>query len=59
MVLVRIKIYVKKLVFIVITITQNDNIANLISKLNFYKLISYPMDNCFTGRFGGPCLSIG
>ena len=24
-------------------------IANLISKLNFYKLIPYPMDNCFTG----------
>ena len=27
-----------------------DKIANLISKLNFYKLIPYPMDNCFTGR---------
>ena len=25
-------------------------IANLISKLNFYKLIPYPMDNCFTGQ---------
>ena len=25
-------------------------IANLISKLNFYKLIPYPMDNYFTGR---------
>ena len=25
-------------------------IENLISKLNFYKLIPYPMDNCFTGR---------
>ena len=25
-------------------------LANLISKLNFYKLIPYPMDNCFTGR---------
>ena len=24
--------------------------ANLISKLNFYKLIPHPMDNCFTGR---------
>ena len=24
--------------------------ANLISKLNFYKLIPYPMDNCFTGQ---------
>ena len=29
---------------------KTDNIANLISKLNFYKLIPYPMDNCFTGR---------
>ena len=27
-----------------------EKIANLISKLNFYKLIPYPMDNCFTGR---------
>ena len=27
-----------------------ENIANLISKLNFYKLMPYPMDNCFTGR---------
>ena len=26
------------------------NLANLISKLNFYKLIPYPIDNCFTGR---------
>ena len=25
-------------------------IANLISKLNFYKLIPYPMDNCLSGR---------
>ena len=29
---------------------KNQKIANLISKLNFYKLIPYPMDNCFTGR---------
>ena len=29
---------------------KSDHIANLISKLNFYKLIPYPMDNCFTGR---------
>ena len=29
---------------------QTDKLANLISKLNFYKLIPYPMDNCFTGR---------
>ena len=28
----------------------HKQIANLISKLNFYKLIPYPMDNCFTGR---------
>ena len=27
-----------------------DKIANLTSKLNFYKLIPHPMDNCFTGR---------
>ena len=26
------------------------NFANLKSKLNFYKLIPYPMDNCFTGQ---------
>ena len=30
--------------------SEGWNIANLISKLNFYKLIPYPMDNCFTGR---------
>ena len=29
---------------------QTNKFANLISKLNFYKLIPYPMDNCFTGR---------
>ena len=28
----------------------NRKFANLISKLNFYKLIPYPMDNIFTGR---------
>ena len=27
-----------------------DNFANLISKLNFYKLIPYPMDNSLSGR---------
>ena len=27
-------------------------IANLISKLKFYKLIPYPMDNCLSGRRG-------
>ena len=29
---------------------QQDKIANLISKLNFYKLIPYPMDNSLSGR---------
>ena len=28
---------------------QYENIANLISKLNFCKLIPYPMDNCYSG----------
>ena len=33
------------------TKTEHPNkFANLISKLIFYKLIPYPMDNCFTGR---------
>ena len=27
-----------------------DKFANLISKLNFYKLIPYPMDNSLSGR---------
>ena len=27
-------------------LTKMRKIANLISKLNFYKLIPYPMDNC-------------
>ena len=27
-------------------LATNEKIANLISKLNFYKLIPYPMDNC-------------
>ena len=30
----------------------NNKIANLISKLNFYKLIPYPMDNSLSGRRG-------
>ena len=34
---------------------HSHNIANLISKLNFYKLIPYPMDNCFTGRCDRSC----
>ena len=29
-----------------------NQIANLISKLNFYKLIPYPMDNSLSGRRG-------
>ena len=29
---------------------KNGKIANLISKLNFYKLIPYPMDNSLSGR---------
>ena len=35
---------------IIIKTLHHENIANLISNLNFYKLIPYPMDNCFTGR---------
>ena len=35
---------------IIILLQDVYKIANLISKLNFYKLIPYPMDNCFTGR---------
>ena len=30
----------------VVSILFSYEIANLISKLNFYKLIPYPMDNC-------------
>ena len=30
----------------------SKKIANLISKLNFYKLIPYPMDNSLSGRRG-------
>ena len=29
---------------------QEHKFANLISKLNFYKLIPYPMDNSLSGR---------
>ena len=29
---------------------ETSEIANLISKLNFYKLIPYPMDNSLSGR---------
>ena len=32
------------------TFVRGYKFANLISKLNFYKLIPYPMDNFFTGR---------
>ena len=30
----------------------NHQFANLIGKLNFYKLIPYPMDKCLSGRRG-------
>ena len=33
-----------------ILIEKRKKIANLISKLNFYKLIPYPMDNSLSGR---------
>ena len=36
--------------FKVCSFLDSSNFANLISKLNFYKLIPYPMDNCFTGQ---------
>ena len=29
---------------------KRDKIANVISKLNFYELIPYPMDNCSSGQ---------
>ena len=29
---------------------NHDKFTNLISKLHFYKLIAYPMDNYFTSR---------
>ena len=31
---------------------EKSKIANLIGKLNFYKLIPYPMDNSLSGRRG-------
>ena len=40
----------KKNLLSAILLEKMQNFANLISKLNFYKLIPYPMDNCFTGR---------
>ena len=36
-------------------VSKRHNIANLIRKLNFYKLIPYPMDNCFTGQYDWSC----
>ena len=33
---------------------ENHQIANLISKLNFYKLIPYPMDKCYSGQRDRP-----
>ena len=41
---------ISKLKFNTLYLHLHGRIANLISKLNFYKLIPYPMDNCFTGR---------
>ena len=35
-------------VVVVPFLVKSRNIANLISKLTFYKLIPYPMDNCFS-----------
>ena len=32
------------------SVSHTSEIANLISKLNFYKLIPYPMDKCYSGR---------
>ena len=34
----------------VMLLLNTNKFANLIIKLNFYKLIPYPMDHCFTGR---------
>ena len=34
------------------TMRETNKFANLISKLNFYKLIPYPMDNSLSGRRG-------
>ena len=42
--------YIITEVITIIYLLDVDDFANLISKLNFYKLIPYPMDNCFTGR---------
>ena len=39
-------------VIILRAIDYKKKIANLISKLNFYKLIPYPMDNSLSGRRG-------
>ena len=33
-----------------ILVSKEDKLANLIGKLNFYKLIPYPMDNSLSGR---------
>ena len=40
---------------LVILVDEVCNIANLISNLNFYKLIPYPMDNCLSGRHRLAC----
>ena len=38
------------LILLIRTSENRQQIANLISKLNFYKLIPYPMDNSLSGR---------
>ena len=40
----------KQIYTISTSLTKIQKIANLISKLNFYKLIPYPMDNSLSGR---------
>ena len=45
-------LWIKNLAKITLFQTVFDKIANLISKLNFYKLIPYPMDNSLSGRRG-------
>ena len=36
-------------------VSDNDKIANLISKLSFYKLIPYPIDNYYIGQRDQSC----
>ena len=43
---------IKDMIWRPLCFQNNDKIANLIGKLNFYKLIPYPMDKCLSGRRG-------